>query len=419
MLKVLWVNNIAIPQIAETIGMQSVYVGGWMVKLADEISSIPDIDLTIAFPFSKEIEGEVGKLSYYSFNIDSKKVKIDSIIGQDKRVERILENVNPDIIHIFGTEYAHCYVFTSVAKKLGIIEKTVISIQGLKSIYAKHYEAYLPHNIVVGHSIRDLYKGNVLAGKKLFEKMGEVEKEAIRSVRHLIGRTDWDKACTYLINPNAEYHFNSEMLRDSFYIANQWNYNECAPHSIFVSQATQPLKGLHIAIEAVSLLKPFFPDISIRIAGRSYTQKRKFKLSKYEQYVLGMINAKGLENNIFFTGLLNEQQMVEEYRRCNAFVCASSIENSPNSLCEAMMLGVPIVTSLTGGIENLLKHNEEGYVYQADAPYMLAFYLKKIFDAQDSIAEVGNKARETAIARHDVSKIVNELMNIYYSIRKE
>ncbi len=418
-MKVLWVNNIAIPKIAKAAGIQSVPVGGWMVKLADMISTRDDIELSIAFPYEIEIEGRIDQISYYSFNTEVNSIKVCKLGGQTRRIEEIIRIVKPDCIHVFGTEYAHSYVFTEVAKQLGIIKKVVVSIQGMRSVYAKHYEAYLPHSVITGFSIRDIFKGNIAAGKRRFESIGLLEEETIRSVHHIIGRTDWDRACTSFLNPDAEYHFNNEMLRDSFYSAEPWEYEKCIPHSVFISQATQPLKGLHLAIEAIAILKPFYPDIRLRIAGKSYTQKKAYKRSRYEQYILGLINNYGLNDNVEFTGFLNEEQMVKEYQKCNAFICASSIENSPNSLCEAMVLGVPVVTSFTGGIGNLLQHNVEGYIYQADAYYMLAFYLRKVFENREYAKIMGNNARTKALIRHDVKAIVADLTDIYQKIRKD
>ena len=69
-------------------------------------------------------------------------------------------------------------------------------------------------------------------------------------------------------------------------------------HTIFMSQATLPLKGLHLAIEAVAILKSFYPDIKLRIAGKSYTQKPRHQLSRYELYVLELIKNNKLDQTV-------------------------------------------------------------------------------------------------------------------------
>ena len=58
---------------------------------------------------------------------------------------------------------------------------------------------------------------------------------------------------------------------------------------------------------------------------------------------------------------------------------ASTIENSPNSVGEAMLLGCPVVSSCVGGVPDMLEHGREGFLYQASVPYMLAWYVKRVF----------------------------------------
>ena len=417
-MRVLWVTNIVIPQIARKIGMNVVPVGGWMVKFADEISQCAEIDLSIAFPYKNEIKGRVEQIDYYGFSIKPNKVKVNNCQSEITSIEKIIKDVSPECIHIFGTEEPHSYVFVEAAIKLGYQDKIIISIQGLKSIYAKHYEAYLPHKVIRGFTLRDLYKGNIIARKKKFEKAGSLEIEAIRNVHHVIGRTDWDKSCTSIINPNIKYHFNNEMLRDSFYTAHPWSWAACNYHSIFMSQATLPLKGLHIALEAVTILKPYYSDLKLRIAGKSYTEKSSYKLSNYERFVLKMIKDNELGDIVEFTGFLDERQMVKEYKQCNVFVCTSSIENSPNSVCEAMMLGVPVVSSHVGGVSNLLVHGLEGFLYQADAPYMLSYYIRTLFDDPELSENMSNRGREHARKTHNVKEIVLKQLEIYKEIKQ-
>lgn len=414
-MKLLWINNIAIPQIAKAAGVPSVPVGGWMVKLADELSERDGINLKIMFPYAVELDGKAGKIDFSSFQINPRKVKINHLGGQEQRIRKVIEEYQPDVVHIFGTEYEHSYVTVKVCEELGILDKVAVSIQGLVSIYSKHYYAYLEPKIIYGRTLRDIYKGNVADGKRMLQKSGEFEVETLKTVHHIIGRTEWDKACTGLINPKAVYHFNNEMLREAFY-ENRWNLETCEKHSIFMSQATLPLKGIHTALEALKILKIFYPDVKIYIAGKSYQAKSRWKLSYYEKYILKYIEKNDLKKQVEFVGFLDENNMCRQYLKAHVFVSASSIENSPNSVCEAMMLGVPVVSSMAGGVDSLITQEENGFYFQADAPYMLAHYIKKIFE-DDSLANmISERARETAQKRHNVEEIIRGLMEIYQSI---
>jgi glycosyltransferase involved in cell wall biosynthesis len=64
--------------------------------------------------------------------------------------------------------------------------------------------------------------------------------------------------------------------------------------------------------------------------------------------------------------MLSAQQMKEEYLKCGLFICCSANENSPNSLGEAMLLGVPCVAAMVGGIPSLFEDGRDGIGYSTD-----------------------------------------------------
>lgn len=126
-----------------------------------------------------------------------------------------------------------------------------------------------------------------------------------------------------------------------------------------------------------------FPDAHLYVAGNDLTRTdslyAKLKISSFSKYIKKLIVEYKLVNKVTFTGSLNEQQMKERFLKSNVFVSSSTIENSPNSLGEAMLLGMPCVSSDVGGVKNLMKHEEEGYVYQADAPIYVGILCEKGF----------------------------------------
>ena len=103
----------------------------------------------------------------------------------------------------------------------------------------------------------------------------------------------------------------------------------------------------------------------------------------------------------------------------NVFISPSTIENSPNSVGEAMLLGVPIVSSNVGGVADLLKDKEEGYLYQSDAPYMLAYYVMQTFKDFERASVMGQNARKHAAITHSYEKNLNCLLDVYHQISKK
>ena len=129
-----------------------------------------------------------------------------------------------------------------------------------------------------------------------------------------------------------------------------------------------------------------------------------------------LIKKYGLEENIHFLDTLDETQMCEQYLKANVFVSPSAIENSPNSLGEAMLLGTPTVVSDVGGVKNMIWHETEGFVYQHDAPYMIAYYAEKFFEMGADAKEITDRARTHAAKIFDIEKNIADLVAIYKKI---
>jgi glycosyltransferase involved in cell wall biosynthesis len=421
-MNILWLTNIPLPEASELLNERSIPFGGWMVNTSMALSEQDNVNLSISFP-EKEISKikilKGKRIKYYAFSTVSNKIVASNCCNV--QFEQILGRVKPDIVHIFGTEYLNTLLMVNTCNKMNI--KVVISIQGLVSVYYHHYMAYLSDKVMRRFTFRDLIKqDNLKQQQKKFVNRGKFEIEAIQKVHHVIGRTTWDKACTTQINPNVKYHFCNETLREEFY-KHQWSLEKCERNSIFVSQSSYPIKGIHLMLEAMPLILKTFPNTKLYISGyditKSDTLKEKLKKTSYAKYIIEIIQKYNLKNNVIFTDLLDEKQMCERYLESNVFVCPSSIENSPNSLGEAMILGVPCVASDVGGVSDMLKHKEEGFLYQADAPYMLAYYVCEIFGNEEIALKFSRNSRKHALKTHDREVNLNRLLNIYKELTNE
>ncbi|MGG0259141.1 glycosyltransferase [Bacillus mycoides] len=418
-MKILWLVNVPLPEASVLMNESPTPFGGWLVNASADLVVQEDIKLSIAFPRQKTndvqiLEGE--KIKYYSFP----EVRNKSSNNRNEYLTKIINKVKPDIIHIFGTEYAHTFDMVNICREENF--NVVISIQGLVSVYAKHYMAYLPGKIQRRFTFRDFIKqDNLKQQQKKFEKKGKLEIAAIQKAKHIIGRTTWDKACTTQINPYVQYHFCNETLRAEFY-KHTWSLDNCQECAIFVSQGSYPIKGLHFVIEAMPLVLRKNPNAKLYIGGQDITKSKNFgdklKITSYGKYIKSLILKYNLQEKVEFTGVLNEKQMCERYLKSNVFVCPSSIENSPNSLGEAMILGLPCIASDVGGVSDLLKHGQEGFIYQTDAPYMLAYYINEIFSKKELASDLAKEAKKKAMITHNREENTNKIISIYENIIK-
>jgi glycosyltransferase involved in cell wall biosynthesis len=278
----------------------------------------------------------------------------------------------------------------------------------------------LPFKAIYGTTLRNfLKKDNISNLRKLFIRRGENEIEAIKKTNHIIGRTTWDKACTFQTNPNARYHFCNETLREEFY-KHQWDIDMCETHSIFISQAQYPIKGLHFVLLAMPIILLKYPDSKLYISGKDITKsdtlKDRLLMTYYGKYIKKLIKTLKINDNVFFTGPLDEKEMCDRFLKSHIFVSPSTIENESNSLSEAKILGVPSIVSYVGGVIDRINHNDDGYLYQHDAPYMLAYYVCEIFKDIDLSLSLSKKARENATKTHDREMNTKRLIEIYKSI---
>ena len=280
----------------------------------------------------------------------------------------------------------------------------------MEKLFAKYY-------------LRDVLKNDLLLNQhKKFLERGIYEKEILIKSNLIIGRTSWDKAHAYEITKTEKYEICNESLRINFYNKN-WDINNVEKHSIFVSQASYPLKGFHKVIEAASLLLDKYPDLKIRVAGpditkSNYSFKEKLKLSGYGNFIKKLIKKYKLQNHIEFLGLLNADEMCNTLLNSNVYLQASSIENSSNSLGEAMLLGMPCIASYVGGTGDILLDKQEGFLYPFNEISMMTKYITDIFENPNLAIEIGKNAKKHAKITHSVEHNVNKIIKIYKKMRK-
>ena len=96
------------------------------------------------------------------------------------------------------------------------------------------------------------------------------------------------------------------------------------------------------------------------------------------------------------------------------FVVPSSIENSPNSLAEAQILGLPLIAANVGGIPSMVKDGTSGYLYRFEEYETLAVLILRIFKGYDK--SISMNSINVAKKRHDPAKIIADMLSIYKRI---
>ena len=428
-MRVLWVCNIMPPMVAEKLHMESIVKEGWITGILTRLiqeGKNSGISLGIAFPANENMarfhdvyvfnEMSVDCFGFYEDLNQPEKYQYDV----ERRMEEIVLQFTPDLVHVFGTEYPHALATARVFRKP---EKLLVGIQGVISECANSYQADLPREVYERATFRDrIKKDTIRRQQEKFSKRGEMEVKILRIAGNVTGRTEFDKAFTSKTNPDAIYYPMNETMRSCFY-EGAWSPEQCEKHTIFFSQADYPLKGFHYLLEAMPRILKEFPDAKIRVAGNGLLRGKnpigRLKISSYGKYLEELIAKYALEDKVTFLGMLSAEEMKEQYLGCHTLVCASALENSPNSVAEAMLLGTPVVAACVGGIPSMITDRVEGLLYEGGNVEKLADTIIELWK-DEGVLPLAGRMSKAAVARaksaHNPEENFRRLKEIYEEI---
>lgn len=429
-MRVLWLCNIMLPFIAKSLGQRIIVKEGWLSGLAGKLilnQNKNNITLAVCFPETNSfnmvksdtslfVKNKADGIDYYIFREDTVHPEIYDE-GLEESLGAIIDDFNPDLIHIFGTEFPHTLACVRAFNNPG---RTLIGIQGLCSAIADVYMADLPSSVQKKKTFRDIVKKDgLLEQQEKFKKRGEYEIEALSLAGHITGRTDFDREMTAKLAPHAMYHFMNETLRSEFY-TDAWDINKIERYSIFLSQGNYPIKGLHYVLDILPEIIEEYENTLVYVAGDVITAhdsiKERIKLSGYGKYLLSRIKKNKLEEHVRFVGKLHSDRMCARFLKTHVFLCPSAIENSPNSVGEAMLLGVPVVAADVGGVHNLLTDKRDGFLYSKDKTAQLKDAILQIFENDKLAMYFSANSRAHALNTHNPDTNYNRLLEIYNEI---
>lgn len=419
-MRILWSVNLIPAEMSKKLNITSEVLGGWVESMASRLRLFDDIELAIACKCEAGINfcETVNGVKYYSLPYSSS----TGINELSLICEKIISDFKPDIVQIEGTEFLHAKAMLFTAKKLSV--PSVVSMQGiLNGQYAYQCGQLQVDDMMLSKSFTEIFAAWILHLRKTkwYKPRMKSEREIIGNADYFLGRTTWDRAHTYSINPDAKYYSCNRVLRTPFY-SHRWNAADMERHSLYVGNSYYALKGFHFVVRALPQLIKEYPDIKVYVAGyKPYEEndKRSFIKKGYAAYLKKLIYDLKVENHIEFTGPLNADQVAGRLSKVNAYVLCSAIENSPNTLGEAMMVGTPCVSAYVGGAPDMAVHGKEALFYRNDDPSLLAWNIKQIFDNDELAASLSENGRKRALVTHDPDINVRQLVAAYEDILKE
>jgi glycosyltransferase involved in cell wall biosynthesis len=421
-MKVLWFAAGAMPIVRERLNVMDLGNRNvWVTATAAALSARGDMELGIVWAsplVAESAEFEVDGITYFCVPAGG---RLESISNRLRRTPRrrkvwqvltyffrqsargplqemagIINRYNPDLVHIHGTE--GCYGLLAGRTQM----KVVISLQGIL------------------HAVADAYWGSIPTWRRpqfLLEMLlhwqmrrnAKRENRIIRQAQYFTGRTDWDRRMLAGINPAARYYSDgARLLRKEFY-GPEWALRNITRKRLYTTATSRPYKGTDTLLDAVALLRKAHPDISLHIGGH-------FPERGYGAFLRQRIQTLDLADHVKLLGFVEADDIIAELKAAHAFVLGSYIENSPNSVAEAQLVGAPTIATDAGGTPSLVTDGVSGLLYPAgDAP-ALARQLERLF-ADDRLADtLSLGGRKCAQARGGEQELVDTLVTVYRQI---
>lgn len=412
--KVLWFSNTP-ANADEYLKISLSETGGWLKSLDKAIQN--NVDLHIAFYHNKDIGNfRYLKTNYYpiikhkNFYKKARKFMMNDII-YDEHLSiylNLINNIKPDIIHIHGSENPFGCIIRETSMPV------VISIQGNITVYLHKFcsgieSKYLKTKDAHISNLRTLmFPDSFKKTRNKFIKMQIREKRNLKHCKYVIGRTSWDKRISRILAPKRIYFHNDEMLRADFYHA-KWipkKQNKTILHS---TNGNNFYKGLETICLTLYELNKLGIICEWRVAGINNNDL-------IVKVVKKKIKNKFPKNNLKFLGRLTGKDLTKKLLEADIYVMPSHIENSPNNLCEAMILGMPCIATFAGGTGSLLDNEKEGILIQDGDPLAMAGAIIEFYENPEYANFLGKNARKRALKRHNKDKIISNLLKIYNDI---
>lgn len=172
---------------------------------------------------------------------------------------------------------------------------------------------------------------------------------------------------------------------------------------MYVGRPT-PHKNLLRLIEAFAILRNQNPDLMLALVGR--TDRNYKRISK-------LVNAKGLNESVVFTGFASEGQLRWMYENTAAYIFPSLSEGFGLPGLEAMVHGAPVVSSNATCLPEI--YGEAAHYFDPSDAQDMAVKIAKVINDEKFSQQLVEKGKSQA-QKYSWEKMARETLEIYNSV---
>lgn len=388
------------------------------------------VTLAVAYEDSKGLEQPAFRdgCSFYPIHMGmSLGLSNEDIHVMKQELLRIIESFSPDIVECFGCEFP----FGLISEDISI--PVVIHMMGFLNIYypaimtaigchtsgAPGYYGEEITDLPVCRkpplqTFRDWEEEPDPAARRMdiirqyWDRDCSLERRNLLANRCFMGRTDWDRNIVKYYSPESAYFSVPEPISSLIYrAAGSWRFRRRDTLRLFTFSSGDDRKGNEIILQTGRLLKELLGlDIIWKVAGNPAY------MGKYEKWT----GIRREDAGVDVIGWVTPAQIVEELTEADFFIHPSIVDNSPNAVCEAQLIGCPVIASYCGGTPQLVEDRVTGFLYPYAEPHTLAFLIGNLRNDEETLSAISERAVQMSLLRHDPEKIALLTCNVYEEI---
>lgn len=200
---------------------------------------------------------------------------------------------------------------------------------------------------------------------------------------------------------------------------------------LFVGRIT-PEKGLHLLLPAFHMVLQEYPRARLRIIGPEAVTPKSYivELERQNSGLTGLGNfyeksylqhlkesmQPFVRERVTFVGHVAHDDLVSEYQAADILVNPSLSESFGMALIEAMATGLPVVATRVGGMTQIIKHGESGYLVEPGDVTELADAMIQLLADKALRKQMGQTARQQVQCLFSWQQVAEQLYGRYEQI---
>jgi glycosyltransferase involved in cell wall biosynthesis len=166
-------------------------------------------------------------------------------------------------------------------------------------------------------------------------------------------------------------------------------------------------KGVYDLLEAIPLVVRDHGNAYFLIAGDGPEKQRMEAICR----------EKGIEERVRFTGHIEGKELIEAYCCADMFIFPTLLpEGMPMVILEALAAGLPIISTASGAVPDMIQDGVNGFIIPSGDPDRLADRIGTLIDRSDWIDRMKKENVRLARREYDREIVLKKLESLYCSL---